>query len=118
MHHFRGTTPVHQFLTSKKYDKTIADSSLIRARHGQFLFNTCFAIVFLISRISFNIKRGSFVAIVGHVGAGKSSLMNALLGELHKTHGRVSVCVSIQIQVHKEYVGWPLQHECSKTFIC
>uniref|UniRef100_A0A670K1M6 ABC-type glutathione-S-conjugate transporter n=1 Tax=Podarcis muralis TaxID=64176 RepID=A0A670K1M6_PODMU len=33
------------------------------------------------------IPRGSLCAVVGQVGAGKSSLLSALLGELHKTEG-------------------------------
>jgi len=33
------------------------------------------------------------VAVVGHVGAGKSSLISALLGEMEKMMGKVSVKV-------------------------
>ena len=33
------------------------------------------------------------MAVVGHVGAGKSSLVSALLGEMNKTEGRVVVNV-------------------------
>ena len=40
-----------------------------------------------------NIKAGQLVAVVGHVGAGKSSLISALLGEMVKMTGRVSVKV-------------------------
>ena len=39
-------------------------------------------------------RTGSFVAIVGQVGAGKSSLINAIMGELNKTQGRLAVKVS------------------------
>ena len=42
-----------------------------------------------------NIKAGQLVAVVGHVGAGKSSLISALLGEMVKMTGRVSVKVAI-----------------------
>ncbi len=38
-------------------------------------------------------KAGELVAVVGHVGAGKSSLIQALLGEMDKTQGQVSVKV-------------------------
>ncbi|KAG1691092.1 Multidrug resistance-associated protein 1 [Nymphon striatum] len=41
--------------------------------------------------ISLKIKPNSLVAIVGRVGAGKSSLISAILGELHKTNGSVNV---------------------------
>ena len=45
--------------------------------------------------INLNIKPGQLVAVVGHVGAGKSSLISALLGEMEKMTGRVSVKVLI-----------------------
>lgn len=38
--------------------------------------------------------RGSLVAVVGHVGSGKSSLLSAMLGETEKRSGRVTVKVS------------------------
>ena len=44
--------------------------------------------------INLNIKPGQLVAVVGHVGAGKSSLISALLGEMEKMKGHVSVKVS------------------------
>ena len=43
--------------------------------------------------INLKIKPGQLVAVVGHVGAGKSSLISALLGEMEKMTGQVSVKV-------------------------
>ena len=43
-----------------------------------------------LKNINLNIKPGSLVAVVGHVGAGKSSLISALLGEMEKITGRVN----------------------------
>ena len=37
------------------------------------------------------IRQGSLVALVGSVGSGKSSILSALLGEMNKTNGRVSM---------------------------
>ena len=48
--------------------------------------------------INLNIKPGQLVAVVGHVGAGKSSLISALLGEMEKMKGHVSVKVTIILQ--------------------
>ncbi|CAI9118817.1 OLC1v1020436C1 [Oldenlandia corymbosa var. corymbosa] len=42
--------------------------------------------------INFQIKKGKLAAIVGTVGSGKSSLLAAILGELHKSSGKVRVC--------------------------
>ena len=41
--------------------------------------------------INLRIARGSLVAVVGSVGAGKSSLVNALLANVRKTKGSVTV---------------------------
>uniref|UniRef100_A0A8C7IGV6 Multidrug resistance-associated protein 1 n=1 Tax=Oncorhynchus kisutch TaxID=8019 RepID=A0A8C7IGV6_ONCKI len=43
----------------------------------------------------FNQINGSLVAVVGHVGSGKSSLLSALLGEMEKLEGSVSVKGSV-----------------------
>ena len=40
------------------------------------------------------ISPGQLVAVVGQVGAGKSSLISALLGEMDKLNGDVSLKVS------------------------
>lgn len=47
----------------------------------------------LLSRISMKIKANSFVAIVGNVGSGKSSLLNAILGNMELTEGSINVYV-------------------------
>ena len=41
--------------------------------------------------ISLSIKRGQFVALIGHNGAGKSSLIKILLGLIAPSSGTVSV---------------------------
>lgn len=51
-----------------------------------------------VCRISVKVPCGSLVAVVGHVGSGKSSLLSAMLGETEKRGGTVSVGVNIQIQ--------------------
>ncbi|KAJ3614828.1 hypothetical protein NHX12_018398 [Muraenolepis orangiensis] len=44
-----------------------------------------------LKRINFRVPRGSLVAVVGHVGSGKSSLLSAMLGETEKRSGHVTV---------------------------
>lgn len=46
--------------------------------------------------INLKIKDGELLAVVGQVGAGKSSLMSALLGEMEKLEGHVNVRVSVR----------------------
>ncbi|XP_009982492.1 PREDICTED: multidrug resistance-associated protein 6-like, partial [Tauraco erythrolophus] len=42
-------------------------------------------------RIDLTVPQGSLLAVVGQVGAGKSSLLSALLGELEKTDGCITM---------------------------
>ena len=49
----------------------------------------------LIHSIFQNIKPGQLVAVVDHVGAGKSSLTSALLREMEKMTGNVAVKVIV-----------------------
>uniref|UniRef100_A0A8C7YZ28 Multidrug resistance-associated protein 1 n=1 Tax=Oryzias sinensis TaxID=183150 RepID=A0A8C7YZ28_9TELE len=48
-----------------------------------------------LKRLNVRIPEGSLVAVVGHVGSGKSSLLSALLGEMDKMEGSVSVKGSV-----------------------
>ena len=48
---------------------------------------------FIICSINLSIKAGQLVVVVGHVGAGKSSLISALLGEMKKIRGHVLIKV-------------------------
>uniref|UniRef100_A0A3Q3W108 ABC-type glutathione-S-conjugate transporter n=1 Tax=Mola mola TaxID=94237 RepID=A0A3Q3W108_MOLML len=48
-----------------------------------------------LKRINVHIPQGSLVAVVGHVGSGKSSLLSAMLGETEKRSGRVTVKGSV-----------------------
>lgn len=41
------------------------------------------------------VPNGSLLAVVGHVGCGKSSLLSALLGEVEKLEGEVSIRVGL-----------------------
>ena len=49
--------------------------------------------IFTLNSISVQIPDGSLVAVVGQVGCGKSSLISAILGEMHKKQGSVNVKV-------------------------
>ncbi|CAL9687902.1 unnamed protein product [Knipowitschia caucasica] len=45
----------------------------------------------LLRNVSIDIKPGKLVAVVGAVGSGKSSLISALLGEMHKKKGFINI---------------------------
>lgn len=46
-----------------------------------------------LQNINVKVKTGSLIAVVGHVGSGKSSLLSAMLGEMERRCGFVSVKV-------------------------
>ena len=51
--------------------------------------------------IDLSVRSKTLVALVGQVGAGKSSLISALLGEMEKRGGHVSTKVSDNLLVSK-----------------
>ena len=58
---------------AKDYDVVLENANMGWSRSEKTLKN-----------INLKVKKGSLVAVVGKVGSGKSSLLNALLGEMHK----------------------------------
>ncbi|KAF1397721.1 Multidrug resistance-associated protein 1, partial [Spheniscus humboldti] len=61
----------------------------ITVRNGTFCWSK--EISPCLRRIDLTVPQGSLLAVVGQVGAGKSSLLSALLGELEKTDGCVTM---------------------------
>ncbi|XP_047464662.1 ATP-binding cassette sub-family C member 3 isoform X2 [Mugil cephalus] len=49
----------------------------------------------VLHNINIMVPQGSLLAVVGHVGCGKSSLISALLGEMEKVEGEISVRGSV-----------------------
>jgi ABC-type multidrug transport system fused ATPase/permease subunit len=45
--------------------------------------------IFTLKNLKMHIQKGQFVALVGRIGSGKSSVLNALIGEMRKTRGDV-----------------------------
>ena len=58
--------------------------------------------------MNFSIKRGEFVAIIGGIGAGKSSLLYSLLGEMkfkeNLTKPRIAVNGSLSLVTQKPWI--------------
>lgn len=49
----------------------------------------------ILKNINLRVQKNSLAAVVGSVGAGKSSLLSALLGEMERLNGRVNTVGSI-----------------------
>ncbi|XP_060028892.1 multidrug resistance-associated protein 1 isoform X2 [Erinaceus europaeus] len=81
-----------------------------------------------LNSITFSIPEGSLVAVVGQVGCGKSSLLSALLAEMDKMEGYVSVKGSVAYVPQQAWIqndslqenilfGRPLQESYYKAVI-
>uniref|UniRef100_A0A8C3UXW1 Canalicular multispecific organic anion transporter 2 n=1 Tax=Catharus ustulatus TaxID=91951 RepID=A0A8C3UXW1_CATUS len=92
---------IQQFLSHDELDPNCVETKVIApgkdvvflnyANAADMLFWTaCF-----LHSINMLVPSGSLVAIVGHVGCGKSSLVSALLGEMEKLEGEVAVKGSV-----------------------
>ncbi|KPP67593.1 multidrug resistance-associated protein 1-like [Scleropages formosus] len=57
-----------------------------------------------LKRINIRIPDGMLVAVVGHVGSGKSSLLSALLGEMQKQEGSVSIKGSVAYMPQQAWI--------------
>lgn len=54
----------------------------------------------LFASVSLDVKPGQLVAVVGAVGSGKSSLLSALLGEMHSNKGFINIRVTPYFYLH------------------
>ncbi|MCX5525169.1 thiol reductant ABC exporter subunit CydD [Streptomyces bobili] len=67
-----------------------------------------------VSDVSFTVAPGETVALVGPSGVGKSTLLNALLGFVRPTEGRVSVggtdLTDIDLEQWRSRIAWVPQH--------
>ncbi|KAM3597276.1 uncharacterized protein V6R79_002334 [Siganus canaliculatus] len=71
----------HKAVTNSPYSISIVD--------GVFSWSRAESPV--LKKLNVCIPEGSLVAVVGHVGSGKSSMLSALLGEMDKMEGAVTV---------------------------
>uniref|UniRef100_T1JBH2 Uncharacterized protein n=1 Tax=Strigamia maritima TaxID=126957 RepID=T1JBH2_STRMM len=58
----------------------------------------------ILNNVSMQVRKGSLVAVVGPVGAGKSSLLAALLGEMEKSEGHVNTTGSIAYVAQQAWI--------------
>ncbi|XP_076884825.1 ABC transporter C family member 4-like [Bidens hawaiensis] len=69
-------------------------ATAVEVRDGSFSWDDEAANGAVVMNLNIDIKKGQLAAIVGTVGSGKSSLLAAILGEMHKISGKVRVCGS------------------------
>ncbi|XP_035695059.1 multidrug resistance-associated protein 1-like [Branchiostoma floridae] len=79
----------HDELDPNNVDRHVLTGPPITINDGTFSWGKAEGPI--LKDISFAVPDGSLVAVVGQVGAGKSSLLSALLGEMEKQHGYVAV---------------------------
>jgi ABC-type multidrug transport system fused ATPase/permease subunit len=77
----------HSITRIKSHDNFAAEN-VIEVHNASFDWNESDVII---PNLNLHVKRQELVGIVGPVGAGKSSLLQALLGEMPKRNGRVVV---------------------------
>lgn len=78
------------FTWSKSHETTDESHSLIDITIPQ-------TYEFQLKNINLEIEKGSFVAIIGKVGSGKSSLLSAILGEMCKQSGDINIDKNMKI---------------------
>lgn len=61
-------------------------------RNGTFLWDESGKHAPALKNVNFTARKGELACIVGRVGSGKSGFMQAILGDLYKEHGSVTVC--------------------------
>lgn len=65
----------------------------ITYEYTSHIYSNCLIIILIAFRINLRVKKGTLIAVVGQVGCGKSSLLSAILGEMHKHRGTVEISV-------------------------
>ena len=54
-----------------------------------------------VNDLSFKVKKGEFFAFLGVNGAGKSTTINIICGQLSKDSGTVKICVWLTVQTNR-----------------
>uniref|UniRef100_A0A8B9RF96 ABC-type glutathione-S-conjugate transporter n=1 Tax=Astyanax mexicanus TaxID=7994 RepID=A0A8B9RF96_ASTMX len=86
----------HDELDPDNVDKKPAPSGKTAKQESYTFSNLASKLVYLcVCSINVMVPQGSLLAVVGHVGCGKSSLVAALLGEMEKLEGHISIRGSV-----------------------
>ncbi|XP_040924346.1 ATP-binding cassette sub-family C member 3 isoform X5 [Betta splendens] len=90
---------IQKFLSHDELDPDSVDRKGIAKEYSVTVLNGKFSWAKedapVLHNINVMVPQGSLLAVVGHVGCGKSSLISALLGEMEKLEGEVSIQGSV-----------------------
>ncbi|KFR15692.1 Canalicular multispecific organic anion transporter 2, partial [Opisthocomus hoazin] len=90
---------IQQFLSHDELDPNCVETKVIAPGKAISVTNATFSwgkeLKPSLKDINLLVPSGALVAVVGHVGCGKSSLVSALLGEMEKLEGEVAVKGSV-----------------------
>ncbi|VDI57681.1 ATP-binding cassette, subfamily C (CFTR/MRP), member 1 [Mytilus galloprovincialis] len=98
---------IQNFLNNEELDTSIITRNInseygITVEDGTFIWDTTMEPT--LKDITFKIPQGSLVAIVGSVGAGKSSLLSAILGEMESETAKVNIKGSIAYVAQQPWI--------------
>ena len=82
---------IRELTAATEKDGSQGDTDLTRLNSLDVIDDVTAKSVLCLRSINFECKAGELVAVVGGVGCGKSSFINAILGELRQLTGRISV---------------------------
>ncbi|NXW59282.1 MRP3 protein, partial [Eurystomus gularis] len=90
---------IQQFLSHDELDPNCVETKVIAPGNAISVKNATFSwgkeLKPSLKDVNLLVPSGALVAVVGHVGCGKSSLVSALLGEMEKLEGEVAVKGSV-----------------------
>ncbi|KAI5627349.1 canalicular multispecific organic anion transporter 2 isoform X3 [Silurus asotus] len=90
---------IQQFLSHDELDPDSVDKKPAASEYAVTVVNGKFSWAKkdppTLQNINVMVPQGSVLAVVGHVGCGKTSLMSALLGEMEKLDGQISIKGSV-----------------------
>ncbi|KAK8776949.1 hypothetical protein V5799_029711 [Amblyomma americanum] len=98
MNKYLGHEELDEYVTHEKDDV----NTPIRIRNGSFAWTKDEEPV--LREVDIQVPKGALVAIVGQVGAGKSSLLSALLGDMERIDGAVNVQGSVAYVAQQAWI--------------